>query len=93
MFRNLVADTLVGIICLALIGVVSFIAGPTVTFLLAAAAAIGFIVRPVLERRHRDMEDARLLAVQRANRARLGIPDLAFPNRPIVPRRDAHFGP
>lgn len=102
----MIRDTLIGLILLACLGLASMILGPTGVLVCSAACAIGFLAREVWDRRRREMENRRLDRIMRANREAMGIEErhreamdlarppssrLAFPDRPIVPTRDAHF--
>lgn len=119
MIREAIADTLVGIIALALLGLISMAIGElpsVVALLLVAAGSIGFVLRLWFRewregKRHRA---GSIVPIGRASRSRNfpdgpinfpfplnsdppqrmpNAPPLSFPDRPIVPRKDATFGP
>jgi hypothetical protein len=100
MIREILFDTLVGIIALAILGFAAELLGPTMALLLTAASIIGFLLRPAFDARRRAIADARMLSTMNRNRERMGIvpigrasrPRLEFPDRPIIPTRDATFG-
>lgn len=106
MIRAFVADALAGLICLALLGFVEVMIGPTLTIILGGSAIVGLLVRILFRQRRKAKEDRDLDEWVRAERrARIlsGRPDdvplghglpvlLAFPDRAIIPTRDAHFG-
>lgn len=96
----MIRDTLIGIILLACLGLAGELLGPTGTLVASAACATGFLAREVWDRRRRQMADRRSLDVMNRNRGRMGLAPigrasrsrLSFPDRPIIPTRDAHFG-
>lgn len=47
MIRDLLADTLAGLIFLSILGFVAIAVGPTLTAVLAGAGAIGFLLRRI----------------------------------------------
>lgn len=73
MIRDVLRDTLVGIIALAILGFVAELLGPTMTTVAVGASIIGFLLRPAFDARRRAIADARMLSTMNRNRARLGI--------------------
>lgn len=76
MIREILFDTLVGMIALAILGFVSILVGPMMTTVLVGCSIVGFLLRPVVDRRRQDRADRAMF-----RRDRVGRVD-AFP-RPI----------
>lgn len=113
MIREAIADTLVGIIALAILGLVSMAIGELpsiVALLLVAAGSLGFVLRLWFRewREGKRKREASIVPLGRATRSRgftptgghyaadlpaTPRPTLSFPDHPIVPRKDATFGP
>lgn len=91
MIREILVDTLAGLIALALLGFVGATVGPMCALLLVAASIIGFLLRPILAARP-TFHYRPAPPLSRASSPAVKSP-LGFPNHPIVPTRDAHFGP
>lgn len=100
MIRELVADTLAGLIFLAIVGGAVELLGPTMTTVLGVSSLVGFIVRPAFDRRRQARADRLLRDRMNRNRERMGLVPigrasrsrLSFPDRAIIPTRDATFG-
>lgn len=82
MIRELLADTLAGIIVLAIIGFAAELLGPTMAGLLTAASIIGFLLRPAFDARRRAIADARMLSTMNRNRGRMGLAPIGRASRP-----------
>lgn len=101
MTRDLLRATLTGIVILAIVGLVGELFGPVGVLVLVAGEAVGLGALLFWDAWRTDRAN-RALARKMAEHALLGFrprpigrvsrTPLGFPDRAIVPTRDAHFG-
>lgn len=82
MIREVLFDTLAGIIALAILGFVSIAVGPMMTTVLVGASIVGFLLRPVVDRRRRERADRRMFERMNTNRGRMGLVPIGRASRP-----------
>lgn len=102
MIRQFLAHVLAGLIFLSILGAAGELLGPTITTIVGGSALVGCLLLIALRYRRKataDRGEFRITGIDDPSGEWILVDDdedepslLGFPDRPIIPTRDARFG-